>query len=365
MKPSLYLIFFGAWMLSPAWAQIGEDFESPAYTDASAIDLYTGWAMSVSGAGAISSHQASEGSQALVLAPLSPLATATRTVQAGEWSGGTVAYTDFWVLPVADDAVTPISTVELDGVRLAFIKIDIGGGVYKGEVLAIDGAATPPEVETGVYFDLTAQDEATTWLRMTVRQDYTASAQIYDLYINGDLVAANLGFDAASTITAPATLHFTGDADQSVYLDALSLGTSHPLYEDADLDGIADYIENALGLNPSLNDRDLDLDNDGNLNIAEIVTGTPPQYDGTYAAHSSANQSLLYVDGAKGNDANNGLAPYDTGFDAPKASVSNAISSSLTGGTVTALPGTVYNEGMLDLSGKDLIFKPAGDVRIK
>lgn len=363
MKTHAALLFFA--LLNPAWSQLAEDFESPGYTDTEAMDQYNGWSVSATGAGVVSSAQAANGSQSVELAAQAPLGSATRTVAAGEWSGAGVSFVDFMLLPVADDAAAPLYTVEIDGASLAWLKVDAGGGLYEGALYALDGAAPggPEQVDTQARFAINASDEAAAWMRVTLRQDYAAGVQTYDLYLDGRLIAVNLGFDG--TVSAPGAFTFTGDHARGVYLDDLSLSEANPLFEDADRDGISSLVELALGLNPDFNDRELDLDGDGINNIAEIVNNTPPQYDGTYAQHSTAHGSFLYVDGVEGSDASNGLAPYASSSNGPKATVGGAISVSVDGGVIAVLPGVTYTEGNLQFGTKNVTLKPVGDVRIK
>ena len=124
---------------------------------------------------------------------------------------------------------------------------------------------------TGVAAAVGADGRMAEWVRLTVREDY--AAQRWDLYVQGRMVAADLGFAAATM--RPAKVMLAGEAAPGGNaFDELYVGFENPLFVDADRDGLDDAWERANGLNVAANDRAADADGDGLGNLREFVLGT-------------------------------------------------------------------------------------------
>jgi chitodextrinase len=146
---------------------------------------------------------------------------------------------------------------------------------------ADDGSGTAAVVLTGIggeFFNFTPTaskvsfvgDRTTAWHRYTLRLDY--GTQLWDLYLDGELIATDARFAAEllDRITA------TNRSSSSAWLDRVQVSGGNPLFFDADRDGMKDAWEVAHGLDPAINDRDADLDHDGLTNFQEFLLGTNP-----------------------------------------------------------------------------------------
>ncbi|OYV00477.1 MAG: hypothetical protein CFE26_23940, partial [Verrucomicrobiales bacterium VVV1] len=164
-----------------------------------------------------------------------------------------VTFVDIFARPaVADnpDAGTIIETgeaaVALTGIagtdRVGTIQVFDGNGEQSGFWTATDGGAAV-ELATG---------QVTAWQRFTLRTDYVAKR--WDLFLNGRLIAANLGF-LDNTATRFGSLSLNGHATLPTGFDDVFVGFDNPLFTDADKDGMDDTWEPANGLNPAVNAR--------------------------------------------------------------------------------------------------------------
>ncbi|MGC4013390.1 MAG: FG-GAP-like repeat-containing protein [Luteolibacter sp.] len=173
----------------------------------------------------------------------------TKVVQPISWSSGNIAFIDVMVKPAAStgDSMASIFT---NGSQIAFQ----GGKVWAYQ--GTDGAsaeAQPDWVQTsGSYTVTPGGSEASSFLRVTLRHDYDHA--VWDLFIDGQMVAANLSFEGrGSALTA---IEFYGSLAGKVHLDELQADPANMLFTDADKDGLPDAWELANGGNPALYDRD-------------------------------------------------------------------------------------------------------------
>ncbi len=169
----------------------------------------------------------------------------------------------------------------------AFLNGDgLGSGTWfaAGQAMPLDGS------------------DLTSWHRITLRFNLTSN--LWDAYIDGSLLAVNLGFVEALTNGSEA-INIYGNSSGVSYLDTFSLVASNPLFADADSDGIPDTFESSNGLNPSVDDRDLDLDSDGLTNVEEYIYQTDPSSfnnDEGFLNGILYNRSDWYIDAVNGDD---------------------------------------------------------------
>lgn len=243
------------------------DFEaSEGYTPGS-LDGQQGWNVD-SGSAEISGSDSFAGAQSVILQP-DPLRTDLFQSFSSD-PGQPIVFVDFYARPVADSDVNASTQFWTESADLGFQKV---GG--HGEVYVFDGDGSGPGwVDTGRAIPLNADNQAAQWVRFTLRLNY--SAHTWDLYVDGRLAIA----DVASIDSSASFLSIfgaTGHTGVLSRLDHLSAGYDNPLFTDADKDGMDDAWELAHGLNPAVDDRNLDPDHDGLTNIQEYLHGTDPQ----------------------------------------------------------------------------------------
>ncbi len=221
-----------------------------------------GW--SASATAAVVSAPVRRGAQALGMAPAPALSHATRDF-ANAHAG--VAFVDVHSLPAA--APTPAAGLifETESAAVALTGAD---GRARLHAFDGDGSGGGNWRALDAEIALDAEGRATAWLRLTLRIDY--SAQLWDLYVDGRLLAFDLGFldNSAEMLTS---LSLGGQATRATGFDDVYAGFENPLFVDADLDGIDDEWERANGLNPAVDDRQADLDGDGLSNLREYGLG--------------------------------------------------------------------------------------------
>ncbi len=207
------------------------------------------------------------GQQAVSVAPATPPALIVRTFVNVDPS---VTFVDLFVQPAA--GATPLEGVflETDALRVALTVTSLTGilQAFNG-----DGEGGGTWFPTGEGPALDPSGRTTDWLRLTARADY--SSKQWDLYFNGQMIAADLGF-IDNTSTAFTGLGLSGHPTLATGFDDLLVAFDNPLFADADHDGMDDAWETAHGLNPALNDRNGDFDQDGVTNLQEYILGTNP-----------------------------------------------------------------------------------------
>ena len=186
----------------------------------------------------------------------------------------------------------------------------------------------------------------TGWHRITLRFNLILNS--WDLYIDGKLLAVDLGFVDALSPDSP-VINIYGSSSGTAYLDTFSIMTSNPLFKDADLDGMDDAFEALYGLNSSIDDRNQDPDNDGFTNVEEYQYGIDPKTPNTIDVTLSANGNLTVIDEANGNlqiiQDNNLLLDVPLG----EAFNLNIIGEENSGDINVLLDGTLI--GMLNIEG--------------
>ena len=138
-----------------------------------------------------------------------------------------------------------------------------------GRLKVYDGLAG----ENGGWVTLTNHTPFRTsqWVRVAARLDY--DTRQWNIYLNGTLVAGNLGFSASAGTTC-SELSLSARAG---YADNLLVDMSQPEDIDTDGDGIPDWWEILHGFDPyDSADGALDPDNDLLSNLLEYQNGTHP-----------------------------------------------------------------------------------------
>ncbi len=181
-------------------------------------------------------------------------------------SSPNVTFLDLYFRPVAATAAADSARIMTESAKVGFQTVS-----GQGEVYAFDGVGANQWVGTGYRFNLNGSNQATGWLHLTLRLDYTAKA--WDLFADGKLVDYDLAFTSNSE-TFLRQLSLQGVMAAAAYADGILASDTNPLFTDADKDGMDDTWESANGLNPAANDRNGNLDGDAYTNISEYFSGT-------------------------------------------------------------------------------------------
>jgi uncharacterized repeat protein (TIGR03803 family) len=260
------------------------DFEAGEGYTVTSLDQQLDWSVT-QGSATITNQDAFSGSQSVVLSAGNPPAQIVQTFPALSSSNGSAAesivYVDFYAKPAAEADVTKSTIFDVGGARFAFQAYDNTGSYPVGilEPFNGDGQGGGQWIQENVNlkldpaFDWTGQ--SLSWIRLTVRVDYTH--QTWDLYLNGAMIAADVNL-RDNTSTQLSSFTVTGDANASTELDAFSVGTTNPLFADANNDGIDDPWETLYGLStaPGANDRNLDPAGNGRTVVQDYINGIDP-----------------------------------------------------------------------------------------
>jgi chitodextrinase len=182
--------------------------------------------------------------------------------------GQTLRFTDLWIRAIADSDVYQSSFVTLgDSPLIAFVR--------QGATAELQAYLNYDDTQTRWYsakfVPISINGSTTDWHRLTLRQDFSAGK--LDVYLDGKFAIPDLPFSASGD----QVFNLYGHSTVLTRLDHFVVTTDNPLFLDADHDGMDDAWETAHGLNPTVNDRAADPDQDGLTNIQEYALGSDPQ----------------------------------------------------------------------------------------
>ena len=240
-------------------------FESSEGFSTGSVNGQRGWSL-VQGSASVSSADASAGSNSLTLSSGGTAAIVQQGFLVS--SSPSVIFIDLYAKPVAASAAANSSIIQTESAQIGF---QLSGG--QGEVYVFDGVGSNTWDATGVFFPINGSNQASSWLRLTIRADYTNKK--WDLYVNGVLADYDLAF-LSNSETFFRKLALNGVTSATTYIDAIAAQETNPLFTDVDKDGMPDAWETAHGLNPAVDDRNSDHDGDGRTNIEEYFAGTDP-----------------------------------------------------------------------------------------
>lgn len=226
----------------------------------------------------VTDSEAHAGSQSLLLPSADPEYLLSLDFDPGL---NTIVFTDYYLKLQAGAAPSlPLQTIPETTAVLSLA--DVGHGFGEWMLLDGDGLGSGKWRPAGRLVPLDGNGY-TDWIRITVRLDLAAST--WDAYVNGKMIAANLGFVEPYSANMESIL-LLGDTESPTFLDSFRLSGDNPLFVDLDRDGMEDSFELAHGLNHELDDRNSDPDGDGIANIEEFLLRLDPQ------SNSDSNSDL-------------------------------------------------------------------------
>jgi len=260
------------------------DFEAAEGYALGSLAGQLGWRVNQGGA-TVTGDAFFSGSRSVALLPGAPLATITQAF--APLAGQGVVYVDFFAQPVADADLSAATTFNAEGSRFALVRNGTNGELHGFDG---NGASGGQWRTTSFTAPLATDGQTRNWIRFTARLDF--GRHTWDLYANGQMVAAGLGFrDSSTALTAFGVQGHTAAATR---LDYLLAGPQNPLFADVNDNGIDDAWETAHGLALSGNNRNLSPSGNGVTVIQAYVAGLDPQdyYGGVAPALSWEGANL-------------------------------------------------------------------------
>ncbi len=246
------------------------DFETNEGYILGSLNQQLGWSVP-QGSALVTNQDFFSGSQSAVLQPSVPPAQITQVFAPFVPPIGTpnIIFVDFYAKPVAEADVTTATTFNIGSARFAFV-LNAGQGML--EAFNGNGSGGGTWSPTNFTAPIAANNQLQNWIHLTARLDFTQGT--WDLYANGAMVAASLGFlDSTSTMLTAFSVQ--GDASTASEVDDILAGTNNPLFADVNNDGIDDAWETAHGLSLSVNDRNLTAAN-GSTVLQDYINGIDP-----------------------------------------------------------------------------------------
>ncbi|MGB0371724.1 MAG: hypothetical protein ACPGN3_10245 [Opitutales bacterium] len=238
------------------------DFELSDGVSTGSQSELSDWVFSGSLSTAVSGDAAS-GAQSLTLS-----GSGLATLELSSAVPPLVGWYDFYVKPVVvAEEELPESIAPYQASVTGFVDLSGQGWIF---VIDGDGLGSGQWVQVGNSISLNGR-VADSWMRLTYRLDYIG--KIWDLYVDGEFVATDLGFLDAGV---DGFNHFKlgSDADDPTGLDFFYSGESNPLFADTANDGLPDSWLSLQGLDTSINQRNFDYDFDGLTNLEEYQLST-------------------------------------------------------------------------------------------
>jgi hypothetical protein len=242
------------------------DFETSEGYTAGTLNEQLGWVVS-SGSASVTTADHSSGAGSVSLAASNPVTVITQSFASTPTAS--IEYFDFFAKPIGQSVLSSAGTFRVAGARFG---LQLNGAQGQLSVLNGNGSGGGTWSATPVSFPLDANDQTSTWVRFTVRLDFTN--QKWDLYANGTMVAADVGF--GSNFTFLSTFQAQGDLTKASGIDYIFAGPTNPVFGDTNNNGIDDTWETAHGLSLSANNRNTSPTGNGITVIQAYVAGTNP-----------------------------------------------------------------------------------------
>ncbi|WP_269540162.1 hypothetical protein [Cerasicoccus fimbriatus] len=178
-----------------------ENFDS--LTLASSIGNQSEWSL-VEGSAVISGTEFYSGSQSVAVGASNPLSEVARVVQGSEWGSGTVAWWDFWILPMAHVEGAELYSITADGSQIEFraAQIEFRSGDLLSYSSVQDGQFGHPTLATISGGGSTIQLQGNSWKAMPHAYTITPSTVLsFELKVEnaGELIMIAMDDNLAYT----------------------------------------------------------------------------------------------------------------------------------------------------------------------
>lgn len=203
---------------------------------------------------------------------------------------------------------------DLDVDGNVFVMFDLQNGQGRIALKSGNGFGVADRLDLSVDFPLAPQENvALEPLRLTLRLDYAHAR--WDLYLKEEPVLFNLVFVNVNPGRF-GSLALRGHEDHAAALQEVYVAAQNPLFQDSSGDGIPDSWLISYGLDPLIDQRDLDPDRDGLSNLQEYLLGTNPVNTDTDGDGISDGMELaLGLDPLQPDALALGTVPFADGFE--------------------------------------------------
>jgi hypothetical protein len=221
-------------VMVPASLPYLADFEAAEGFAQGSLAGQLGWRVS-QGAANVTSEASYSGARSVVLPPGAPPADVAQTF--APLAGQDIIYVDFFAHPVADADLGAATTFDAEGSRFALVRSGANGQLHAFDGDGAKGGQWRPAAFSA---PLSSVGQTLDWIRLTARLDFGSHA--WDLYANGQMVAADLGFRDSGSMALTA-FGVQGNAAAATRFDYLLVGPQNPLFADVNKNGIDDAWE--------------------------------------------------------------------------------------------------------------------------
>jgi len=241
-------------------------FETTDGYTVAALSGQNGWTVS-QGTAEISTLDANSGSQSVELAAGSPVAIATLPFASA--SGETIEFCDFFALAVAETTIASSTQFTVEGATFGFQQ---SSGHAVLEVFQGNGSGGGTWAPTAFTAPLGSGNQLASWVRLSARLDFTALN--WDLYANGQMVAASIPFTSNASIYL-SKFQIQGDASTPSFVDDLIVEATNPIFADPGNSGInAAWLNQYFGTTSV--STNFDYDGNGETVLQDFVAGVNP-----------------------------------------------------------------------------------------